>query len=161
MANTKREPDIITVFNNRIFIRCYTLPSFNYFPNFPSLLPSFSICYSTPGRQIRRGKNARRGGKEERKALSTDSRFAQVWFQNARAKWRRNMMRQEGNTTTSNVGCPGTPVPSNTAGSPNVGPAASILGDSNSMPSTSMEELHALHHLHSGVSSQVSFSDLY
>lgn len=70
-------------------------------------------------------------------------------------------MRQEGNTTTSNVGCPGTPVPSNTAGSPNVGPAASILGDSNSMPSTSMEELHALHHLHSGVSSQVSFSDLY
>lgn len=70
-------------------------------------------------------------------------------------------MRQEGNTTTSNVGCPGTPVPSNTAGSPNVGPAASILGDSNSMPSTSMEELHGLHHLHSGVSSQVSFSDLY
>ncbi|XP_017876305.1 LIM/homeobox protein Lhx9-like [Ceratina calcarata] len=88
-------------------------------------------------------------------------RVLQVWFQNARAKWRRNMMRQEGNTTTSNVGCPGTPVPSNTGGSPNVGPAASILGDSNSMPSTSMEELHALHHLHSGVSSQVSFSDLY
>nr|XP_012135262.1 PREDICTED: LIM/homeobox protein Lhx9-like isoform X1 [Megachile rotundata] len=88
-------------------------------------------------------------------------RVLQVWFQNARAKWRRNMMRQEGNTTSSNVGCPGTPVPSNTAGSPNVGPAASILGDSNSMPSTSMEELHALHHLHSGVSSQVSFSDLY
>lgn len=95
--------------------------------------------------------------------LLNDSILAgpQVWFQNARAKWRRNMMRQEGNTTVSNVGCPGTPVPSNTGGSPNVGPSASILGDSNSMPSTSMEELHALHHLHSGVSSQVSFSDLY
>lgn len=88
-------------------------------------------------------------------------RVLQVWFQNARAKWRRNMMRQEGNTTSGNVGCPGTPVPSNTGGSPNVGPAASILGDSNSMPSTSMEELHALHHIHSAVSSQVSFSDLY
>ncbi|XP_035732622.1 LIM/homeobox protein Lhx9-like isoform X1 [Vespa mandarinia] len=84
-----------------------------------------------------------------------------VWFQNARAKWRRNMMRQEGSGANSNVGCPGTPVSSSTAGSPNVAPTVSILGDSNSMPSTSMEELHALHHLHSGVSSQVSFSDLY
>lgn len=69
-------------------------------------------------------------------------------------------MRQENNNAGSNVGCSGTPVSAGSGGSPNVGPAASILGDSNSMPSTSMEELHALH-LHSGVSSQVSFSDLY
>ncbi|XP_014481764.1 PREDICTED: LIM/homeobox protein Lhx9-like [Dinoponera quadriceps] len=88
-------------------------------------------------------------------------RVLQVWFQNARAKWRRNHMRQESSNAGSNVGCSGTPVSSSTGNSPNVGPAASILGDSNSMPSTSMEELHALHHLHSGVSSQVSFSDLY
>ncbi|XP_032669458.1 LIM/homeobox protein Lhx9-like [Odontomachus brunneus] len=88
-------------------------------------------------------------------------RVLQVWFQNARAKWRRNHMRQESSNAGSNVGCSGTPVSSSTGSSPNVGPTASILGDSNSMPSTSMEELHALHHLHSGVSSQVSFSDLY
>ncbi|XP_025156972.1 LIM/homeobox protein Lhx9 [Harpegnathos saltator] len=88
-------------------------------------------------------------------------RVLQVWFQNARAKWRRNHMRQESSNAGSNVGCSGTPVSSSTGNSPNVGPAANILGDSNSMPSTSMEELHALHHLHSGVSSQVSFSDLY
>ncbi|XP_066595525.1 LIM/homeobox protein Lhx9-like isoform X2 [Prorops nasuta] len=90
-------------------------------------------------------------------------RVLQVWFQNARAKWRRNMMRQEGggSASSNSVACPGTPVPANTAGSPSVGPPTSILTDSNSMPSTSMEELHALHHLHSGVSSQVSFSDLY
>ncbi|KAL0101670.1 hypothetical protein PUN28_019078 [Cardiocondyla obscurior] len=88
-------------------------------------------------------------------------RVLQVWFQNARAKWRRNLMRQDGGNAGSNVGCSGTAVSSSTGNSPNVGPAASILGDSNSMPSTSMEELHALHHLHSGVSSQVSFSDLY
>lgn len=68
-------------------------------------------------------------------------------------------MRQDGGNAGSNVGCSGTPVSSSTGNSPNIGPAASILGDSNSMPSTSIEELHALQHL--GVSSQVSFSDLY
>ncbi|KAF7991766.1 hypothetical protein HCN44_010567 [Aphidius gifuensis] len=88
-------------------------------------------------------------------------RVLQVWFQNARAKWRRNMMRQEANGTT-NIGCPGTPVPSSTGNSPNVGLNSSFLGDSNSQPSTSMDDMHALHHLHSGVSSQASsFSDLY
>ncbi|XP_024947116.1 LIM/homeobox protein Lhx2 isoform X2 [Cephus cinctus] len=88
-------------------------------------------------------------------------RVLQVWFQNARAKWRRNLMRQEGNNSGGNVGCPGTPASSSAGGSPSVAPSSSLLGDSNSLPATSMEELHALHHLHSGVSSQVSFSDLY
>ncbi|XP_043285253.1 LIM/homeobox protein Lhx9-like isoform X2 [Venturia canescens] len=88
-------------------------------------------------------------------------RVLQVWFQNARAKWRRNMMRQEGSSGGNGIGCPGTPIPSSSVGSPSIGPNSATLGDSNSMPSTSMEELHALHHLHSGVSSQVSFSDLY
>lgn len=70
-------------------------------------------------------------------------------------------MRQEGNSS-NNVICPGTPVSSSTGvDSPGVGSTSGLLGDSNSMPSTSIEELHALHHLHSGVSSQVSFSDLY
>lgn len=71
-------------------------------------------------------------------------------------------MRQEGNSSSNNVVCPGTPASLSTGvDSPGVGSTSGILGDSNSMPSTSIEELHALHHLHSGVSSQVSFSDLY
>ncbi|CAD6221880.1 GSCOCG00005217001-RA-CDS [Cotesia congregata] len=95
-------------------------------------------------------------------------RVLQVWFQNARAKWRRNIMRQEGSGginvggNANGTGCPGTPVPSSTGNSPNIGPGGGFLGaDSNSQPGTSMEEIHALHHLHSAVSSQVSFSDLY
>ncbi|XP_015509157.2 LIM/homeobox protein Lhx9 isoform X1 [Neodiprion lecontei] len=89
-------------------------------------------------------------------------RVLQVWFQNARAKWRRNMMRQEGNGGGGGgVGCPGTPASSNQGRPPSVGPSSGLLGDSNSLPPASMEELHALHHLHSGVSSQVSFSDIY
>lgn len=76
-------------------------------------------------------------------------------------------MRQEGGNSGilgggSLGGCPGTPASSSTGGgSPSglgSGSGAGLLADSNSMPSTSMEELHALHHLHA---SQVSFSDLY
>ena len=84
--------------------------------------------------------------------------FSQVWFQNARAKWRRNMTRQEGNGMSGgNVGaCPGTPASSSTGvGSPGIVSNSGLLVDSNSMPSTSIEEMHSHHHLHM---EQVSFS---
>lgn len=34
------------------------------------------------------------------KGLGTKKSILQVWFQNARAKWRRNLMRQESNHNT-------------------------------------------------------------
>lgn len=81
------------------------------------------------------------------------------------------MMRQESGGSIGNnngpglggsvSGCPGTPASTSTGGGSPAGLGSGgpgLLGDSNSMPSTSMEELHALHHLHS---SQVTFSDLY
>ena len=90
-------------------------------------------------------------------------RVLQVWFQNARAKWRRNVMRQEGgNNLTGNINCPGTPASSSTGGgSPGITSGAGLLVDSNSMPSTSIDDIHSHHHVHAAVSGQVSFSDLY
>ncbi|XP_023290148.1 LIM/homeobox protein Lhx9 [Orussus abietinus] len=84
-------------------------------------------------------------------------RVLQVWFQNARAKWRRNMLRQEGGVGNSGNGA-GTPAASGADGSPPVGPGPAHLADGSGLPPASIEELHALRHLHPG---RVTFSGLY
>ncbi|XP_044756243.1 LIM/homeobox protein Lhx9-like [Coccinella septempunctata] len=73
-------------------------------------------------------------------------RVLQVWFQNARAKWRRNMMRQEGSQTNNNQSPGATSVTSG------------IITDSN-MSHQSLDDLH--HHLHSQNSQTLAFSDIY
>ncbi|XP_018327256.1 LIM/homeobox protein Lhx9-like [Agrilus planipennis] len=78
-------------------------------------------------------------------------RVLQVWFQNARAKWRRNMMRQEGGHGGS------TATPQNGTSTPSV---SSVLSDANSLSNQSgMDELH--HHLHSQNGQTLTFSDIY
>lgn len=75
-------------------------------------------------------------------------RVLQVWFQNARAKWRRNIMRQEGSQGGSGA---------NPNGPPSVG--STIMADGNSLSHQSLDDLH--HHLHSQNSQTLSFSDIY
>ncbi|XP_026747221.1 LIM/homeobox protein Lhx9-like [Trichoplusia ni] len=77
-------------------------------------------------------------------------RVLQVWFQNARAKWRRNMMRQEssngpGHTNGSIV--PG-PVPQ-----PNVGPGSMLLSE----PMQTIEDMR----VHTPHPHPMSFNELY
>ncbi|XP_075230308.1 LIM/homeobox protein Lhx9-like [Lycorma delicatula] len=79
-------------------------------------------------------------------------RVLQVWFQNARAKWRRNLMRQEGG---QNSGVPSQGASANSGGPPSVGAASVILGDS-----SSMDDIH-MHHHHVQTSTSLGFSDLY
>lgn len=76
-------------------------------------------------------------------------RVLQVWFQNARAKWRRNIMRQEG------VQNGGNPVasPGSAAGS-----VAAILNDAGNLSHQSIE---GIHHHHMSGSQTLTFSDLY
>ncbi|XP_023030014.1 apterous [Leptinotarsa decemlineata] len=76
-------------------------------------------------------------------------RVLQVWFQNARAKWRRNLMRQEG-SNNNNIPHQG----SNDAQS-----AVSGIIDTNSLSHQSLDDLH--HHLHSQNSQTLNFSDIY
>ncbi|RZB40659.1 Homeobox domain containing protein, partial [Asbolus verrucosus] len=76
-------------------------------------------------------------------------RVLQVWFQNARAKWRRNIMRQEGSQTGGQSQGPNGP--------PSVG--SGIMADSNSLSHQSLDDLH--HHLHSQNSQTLTFSDIY
>ncbi|KAF5288242.1 hypothetical protein FQA39_LY04010 [Lamprigera yunnana] len=81
-------------------------------------------------------------------------RVLQVWFQNARAKWRRNIMRQDGSAVSS--GNPGT-----VSNGPNsVGSVSAILGDSNSLSNQSgIDDAH--HHHHLQASQSLNFSDVY
>ncbi|XP_044272314.1 LIM/homeobox protein Lhx9-like [Tribolium madens] len=75
-------------------------------------------------------------------------RVLQVWFQNARAKWRRNIMRQEGGQNQGQ---------SQANGPSSVG--SGIMGESNSLSHQSLDDLH--HHLHSQNSQTLTFSDIY
>lgn len=73
----------------------------------------------------------------------------QVWFQNARAKWRRNLMRQEGSNNNNNVQSQG----------PNGPPSAGSGIMDASLSHQSLDDLH--HHLHSQNSQTLNFSDIY
>lgn len=76
-----------------------------------------------------------------------------VWFQNARAKWRRNLMRQEGSQTGS------TPTNQGTNGQSSVG-VTGIIGDSNHLPhQNTLDDIH--HHIHSQNSQSLNFGEIY
>ncbi|XP_039287476.1 LIM/homeobox protein Lhx9 [Nilaparvata lugens] len=90
-------------------------------------------------------------------------RVLQVWFQNARAKWRRNLMRQEGGSVPPGaVQVPGGV--NGGGGPPSVGAASVILGGGDS---SSMDDLHLHHHHHHNhhhhvqTTQTLGFSDIY
>lgn len=90
-------------------------------------------------------------------------RVLQVWFQNARAKWRRNIMRQEGSGGTPSSG---TPVPGQTAPpSPNSHVALLQQDSSNgSLSSAHQVPLHSRSpdlHSHHSLHQQLNFNDIY
>lgn len=71
-----------------------------------------------------------------------------MWFQNARAKWRRNVMRQDGNQTGNPSSGTITPL---TVGPPSVQSTSSSNIDTSGLtPSHALEEMHHL-----------TFSELY
>lgn len=78
-------------------------------------------------------------------------RVLQVWFQNARAKWRRNLMRQEGNQINSSNPNQVPNGPSSTAGG--------LLGDGSLSHQSPIDDLH--HHIHSQNSQTLNFGDIY
>lgn len=63
-----------------------------------------------------------------------------VWFQNARAKWRRNVMRQDG--TTGNTQMTGNLTPMTSGGPPSVQSSTSSTIESGMTPSHALEEMH-------------------
>lgn len=77
-------------------------------------------------------------------------RVLQVWFQNARAKWRRNVMRQDVNNPNGNTSGTLTPITS-IGGPPSVQSTSSSTIEASGMtPSHALDEMHHL-----------TFSELY
>lgn len=74
----------------------------------------------------------------------------QVWFQNARAKWRRNVMRQDGNQSGNPSS--GTLTPLTSVGGP---PSVQSTSSSN-IETSGMTPSHALEEIH-----HLTFSELY
>lgn len=66
--------------------------------------------------------------------------WKKVWFQNARAKWRRNVMRQDGTTGTAQITGNLTPITS--GGPPSVQSSTSSNMESGMTPSHALEEMH-------------------
>lgn len=67
--------------------------------------------------------------------------FAKVWFQNARAKWRRNVMRQDGTNGTAQITGNLTPITS-VGGPPSVQSSTGSNMESGMTPSHALEEMH-------------------
>ncbi|XP_069674438.1 LIM/homeobox protein Lhx9-like isoform X2 [Periplaneta americana] len=92
------------------------------------------------------------------KQLAQKTGLSKRVLQNARAKWRRNLMRQESGQQQQQPSAPGGGAGGGGGGPPSVGSASVILGDSNSLPAT--DELHHHHH-HAQTTQTLSFGDLY
>ncbi|KRT84777.1 Homeobox domain-containing protein [Oryctes borbonicus] len=77
-------------------------------------------------------------------------RVLQVWFQNARAKWRRNLMRQEGGQVNSSGSNQLTNGPS---------PTGTGLLDGSLSHQPTIDDLH--HHIHTQNGQTLNFGDIY
>lgn len=90
--------------------------------------------------------------------------FPQVWFQNARAKWRRNLMRQESGQSQQQPGTPGSTTSLSVSSTNSIdcpsGLGSSVLINENNGALTpqNLEEIHQLHH---SQGQNINFSDIY
>ncbi|KAK6629381.1 hypothetical protein RUM43_003198 [Polyplax serrata] len=91
-------------------------------------------------------------------------RVLQVWFQNARAKWRRNLMRQESGQSQQQPGTPGSTTSLSVSSTNSIdcpsGLGSSVLINENNGALTpqNLEEIHQLHH---SQGQNINFSDIY
>ncbi|XP_021919662.1 LIM/homeobox protein Lhx9-like isoform X2 [Zootermopsis nevadensis] len=92
------------------------------------------------------------------KQLAQKTGLSKRVLQNARAKWRRNLMRQENGQQAV---APGNTNGASGGGPPSVGSASVILGDSNSLPPPDEVHHHHHHHHHAQTTQTLSFGDLY
>lgn len=65
-----------------------------------------------------------------------------VWFQNARAKWRRNVMRQDGGSSAGSNQLSGNLTPMTSGGPPSVQSSTSSNMDASMTPSHALDEMH-------------------